>query len=104
MLIDRYSKQGEKLMELKSNYESQTFLPRPIGQAIRALPGQYFDVLSRPSVATFVKDKGKATWGINWLQFIVLGLIGAVLQSIGLLISPPNFNGVVGSAGMSHAT
>ena len=88
-------------MELKSSYEYQT--PRPIGQAIRALPGQYFDVLSRPSVATFVKEKGKATWGINWLQFIVLGLIGAVLQSIGLLISPPNFSGVVGTAGMSHA-
>jgi hypothetical protein len=91
-------------MELKSNYELQTSLPRPIGQAIRALPGQYFDVLSRPSVATFVKEKGQATWGINWLQFIVLGLIGAVLQSIGLLISPPNFSGVVGTAGMSHAT
>jgi len=91
-------------MELKSTYGSQTSQPRSTGQAIRELPGQYFKVLSRPSVATFVEEKGKATWGMNWLQFIVLGLIGAVLQSIGLLISPPDYSSVVGTAGISHTT
>ncbi len=91
-------------MELKSNYESQASQPHSTMQAIRELPGQYFRVLSRPSVATFVEEKGKASWGMNWLQFIALGLIGAVLQSIGLLISPPNFSGMAGTAGMSHAT
>ncbi len=91
-------------MELNSNYTSQTFLPRPIGQAIRELPAQYFKVLTHPSIATFREEKGKATWGINWFQFIALGLIGAVLQSIGLLISPPDLSSAIGTAGMSHAT
>ncbi|MBV9259403.1 MAG: YIP1 family protein [Ktedonobacteraceae bacterium] len=91
-------------MELQSNYGSQTTMPRSTGQAVRELPGQYFKVLTRPSVATFAEEKGKASWRINWLQFIGLGLIGAVLQSIGLLISPPNFSNMAGTAGISHTT
>ncbi len=31
----------------------------PLGQAVRELPGQYFKVLTRPSVKTFVEEKDK---------------------------------------------
>ena len=86
-------------MELNQQYDTQTSTPLPLGEAIRALPGQYIKVLSRPSVTTFVEEKGKATWGIIWAQFIGLAIIGAILQSIGLLISPPNFSSVAGGTG-----
>jgi Yip1 domain len=91
-------------MDMKTNYVSPTSQPHPTMQAIRELLGQYFKVLRHPSIATFMEEKGKATWGMNWLQFIALGVIDGVLQSIGLLISPPDFSSVVGTAGISHAT
>ena len=84
-------------MEQQSNYESEISMSPSIGQAIRELPDQYFKVLSKSSVTTFVEEKGKANWGMNWFQFIALGLIGAVLQSIDLLISPPDFSHVAGT-------
>jgi hypothetical protein len=88
-----------KEMELNQQYRTQASTPLPLGEAIRGLPGQYMKVLSRPSVTTFAEEKGKAAWGIIWAQFVGLGIIGAILQSIGLLISPPNFSGVAGGTG-----
>jgi Yip1 domain len=90
-------------MELHTNNDAQSSKPLPLGQAIRELPGQYFKVLIRPSVTTFAEEKGKASWGINWVQFIGLGIVGAILQTIGLLISPPNLSGIA-AGGLSPAT
>lgn len=83
------------------NVQTQSSAPLPLGQAIRELPGQYIKVLTRPTVKTFEEEKGKASWGINWIQFIALSIIGAILQSLGLLISPPALGNMASTAGMS---
>ena len=90
-------------MQLNTVYNQQPTAPLPLGQAIRQLPGQYIKVITRPSVQTFAEEMGKATWGSIWLQLITLGIIGAVLQTLGLLISPPVFSSAV-SAGLSQTT
>ena len=90
-------------MALYTQANVQTQTPLPLGQAIRALPGQYIKVLTRPSVRTFEEEKGKAGWGINWIQFLGLGIIGAALQSLGLLISPPALGNMASTAGMSSS-
>ena len=92
-------------MELNQKYETHISEHKSLGRAIRALPGQYIKVLIRPSITTFAEEKGKATWGIIWAQFIGLGIICAILQSLGLLISPPNYNSIAGAtAGLSAST
>jgi Yip1 domain len=92
-------------MELNQKHETHTSEHKPLSQAIRALPGQYIKVLTRPTVTTFAEEKGKATWGIIWTQLIGLGIIGAILQSLGLFISPPNYNSIAGAtAGLSPTT
>jgi Yip1 domain len=73
-----------------SAYDIPSTLPLPLGQALRELPGQYLKVLTRPSVKTFVEEKGKANWRIVWVQLIGLGSIDAALQALALLISPLN--------------
>jgi hypothetical protein len=67
-----------------------------MGQAIRELPGQYFKVLTRPSVNRFVEEKGKARWSIVWVQLMSLAIIDAILQSVSLLISPNSVNSLTG--------
>ena len=78
--------------------------PLPFGQAMRELPGQYFKVLTRPSVKTFAEEKGKAGWGIIWLQFIGLGVIDAIISIVGILISPAALNSAPNASGLSPAT
>lgn len=90
-------------MEFNANYNNRATAPLPLGQAIRELPGQYMKVLTRPGVQSFAEEKGKASWGSIWLQLIGLGVISAILQTLGLLISPPMFGSAV-SAGLSQAT
>ena len=71
---------------------------RKIFPAIQAL-------IRRQNLAVPVVAIGKATWGIIWAQFIGLGIICAILQSLGLLISPPNYNSIAGAtAGLSAST
>jgi hypothetical protein len=65
--------------------------PRPLREQIKELPGQYIDVLTRPGVATFAAQMGKATWRMVWVQLLgwgvistILGLLaGAIFTSIG---------------------
>jgi Yip1 domain len=85
-------------MQLKTEDAALTPAPPSTGLAIRALPGQYFAVLRHPTPATFRKQKGRAAWGICWLQMLGLAILSATLQSVGLLISPPAFAGVAGSS------
>ncbi len=56
--------------------------PLPLGQAMRELPGQYFKVLTRPSVKTFAEEKGKVPH-IYSLVLIVLALIAVHRRSEG---------------------
>ncbi|HLI07863.1 MAG TPA: YIP1 family protein [Ktedonobacteraceae bacterium] len=62
--------------------------PRPLGQAIQQLPGEYVRVLTHPSAQTFAAEIGKADWGIVWVQLIAYAVIGAVLAFLSSLISP----------------
>lgn len=91
-------------MQVHTTYETQqsNTATLPLGQAIRALPAQYLKILCRPSVQSFVEEKDKGGWGIIWIQLIVLGVIGAILQSLALVISPPIFSNVA-SAGLSQS-
>ena len=88
----------------RSDYGSISTMPLPLGQAMRELPGQYFKVLTRPSVKTFAEEKGKAGWGIIWVQFIGLGVIDAIISVVAILISPASIGSVVNSGGLSPAT
>lgn len=90
-------------MELNANYNNQTTAPLPLGRAVGELPGQYMKVLTQPGIQSFAEEKGKASWGSIWLQLIGLGIISAILQTLGLLISPPVFSSAV-SAGLNQAT
>ena len=65
--------------------------PLPLAQAIRALPRQYFRVVTKPSVVTFSEEMGKASWNIVWVQLIGLGIITTLLDFLRILISPLNF-------------
>jgi len=47
--------------------------PLPLGQAIRQLPKQYWRLLTKPSDRAFAYEQGKATWGITWVQILILG-------------------------------
>lgn len=88
-------------LQTQANLHTQNQAPLSLGQAMRELPGHYIKVLTRPSVRTFEEEKGKAGWGINWMQFIGLGITGAILQSLGLLISPPALGNLASTTGMS---
>ena len=90
-------------LHTQANVQTQVSAPLALGLAMRKLPGQYIKVLPRPSVKTFADEKDKASWSINWIQFIGLGIIGAILQSLGLLISPPALGNLANTAGMSSS-
>jgi hypothetical protein len=68
------------------------------GQAIRELPGQYFKVLTRPSVTRFAEEMGKVSWGIVWVQLICLAIIDAFLQYVGFLLLPSNVSSIAGTS------
>lgn len=60
--------------------------PLPLGQAVKALPGQYYRVLTKPSSMTFAEEMGKASWDIIWVQLIIMSIIAAVLTFFAILI------------------
>lgn len=47
--------------------------PRPLSEEIKELPGHYIDVLTKPGVATFAAEMGKATWRMVWVQLLGWG-------------------------------
>jgi hypothetical protein len=63
--------------------------PRPLGQVIRDLPGQYLKVLTRPSKDTFTYEMDKASWSGVWIQLLVLVLITSLIGWLGSLILLP---------------
>ncbi len=64
----------------------RTKAPLPLGEAIKALPRQYFKVLTKPGSMTFAEELGKASWDIIWFQLIVMAVVTAVLSFFALLI------------------
>ena len=92
MAKDIYQKPIDDIHNSKLDNNTQNVAQPSIGQAIRELPGQYFKVLTRPSMNSFIEETGKARWSIVWIQLISLAIIDAILQSASLLISPMNVN------------
>src|SRR5256884_4043917 len=75
----------------QATHSASLVTPPPLAQANRALPRQYFRVLTKPSVVTFAEEMGKASWNMVWVQLIGLGIITALLDFLRNLISPLNF-------------
>ena len=98
MAKDVYQKPIDDNHNPYSNDNAPNVAQLSIGQAIQALPSQYFKILTRPSVSRFAEEKGKASWGIVWIQLISLAFIDAILQYVGFLISPPNSNSIAGTS------
>ncbi len=55
------------------------------------------------SLVCRAEEKGKAGWGIIWLQFIGLGIIDAIISVVAILISPASFSSIANSGGLSPA-
>ena len=72
----------------QATHSASLVTPLPLAQANRALPRQYFRVLTKPSVVTFAEEMGKASWNMVWVQLIGLGIITALLDFLRNLISP----------------
>lgn len=49
--------------------------PLPLGEALRQLPRQYWNVLTHPTAATFAWEQGKAAWDIVWVQLLLLAIV-----------------------------
>jgi len=60
--------------------------PLPLGQAIKALPGQYYRILTKPGSMTFAEEMGKASWDIIWVQLIIMSVIAALFTLLAILI------------------
>lgn len=60
--------------------------PRPWGQALQELPGQYIKILTKPGAASFYEEQPKANWGMVWTQLLIIGLIGTIVGLIGTAI------------------
>jgi hypothetical protein len=60
--------------------------PLPLKEAIKALPRQYFKVLTKPGSMTFAEELGKSSWDIIWFQLIIMAVVTAVLSFFALLI------------------
>ena len=53
--------------------------PRPLNEEIKELPGQFLEVLTKPGVATFAVQMGKASWRMVWVQLLGWGIISTIL-------------------------
>src|SRR5437588_11261297 len=70
----------------QATHSASLVTPLPLAQANRALPRQYFRVLTKPSVVTFAKEMGKASWNMGWVQLIGLCIMPALLDFLSSLI------------------
>ncbi len=69
-----------------TTHENSTAL---VSAALLRLPQHYFKALLRPSVSTFVQDKGQASWSLVWIQLLVWAVLDAALGVLVNLISRP---------------
>ena len=53
--------------------------PRPLSEEIKELPRQYMNVLTKPGVAPFTTEMGKASWRMVWVQLLGWGAISTIL-------------------------
>jgi hypothetical protein len=55
--------------------------PRPLalGEALRRLPRQYWNILTHPKAATFAWEQGKAAWDIVWIELLILAVVESLV-------------------------
>jgi len=66
-------------------------LPEPLpslGEAIRQLPRQYVNVVTRPSAGAFVEEVGKARWDVFWVQLLSLTILSILFGLLEMPIIP----------------
>ena len=60
-----------------------------LSTALSQLPQHYFNALVKPSVATYTKDKGNASWSLVWMQLLSWAILDAMLGLLVNFIYPP---------------
>jgi len=53
------------------------------------LPRYYLNALLRPSISTYSRDKGNASWRLVWIQLTTWAILDVALGVLVNLISPP---------------
>lgn len=61
----------------------------PLGETLPQLPQRYFNALVKPSVTTYTRDRGDASWSLVWTQLLAWAILDAVLGLLVNLVSPP---------------
>jgi hypothetical protein len=59
-----------------------------LSEALPQLPQQYFNALVKPSIATYTKEKGNASWSLVWTQLLAWAILDAALGLLVNFISP----------------
>ena len=60
-----------------------------LSTALSQLPQHYFNALVKPSVATYTRDKGNASWSLVWMQLLSWDILDAILGLLVNFIYPP---------------
>src|SRR6266705_1848646 len=60
----------------------------PLSNTLPQLPQQYFNALFKPSVATYTREKGNASWSLVWMQLLAWAILDAALGQLVNLITP----------------
>lgn len=63
-----------------------------LSTALSQLPRQYFNALTRPSVATFTAAKGNASGSLVWIQLLTWAILDALLGILVNYLTPPATN------------
>jgi hypothetical protein len=63
--------------------------PPPLSRALPQLPHQYIAAVIKPSVTTFTKDIGNASWSLVWVQLLAWAILDALLGVLVNRLYPP---------------
>jgi len=77
--------------------DSPPVTPLPLSEAIRQLPDQYVRVVTRPGVATFAQEQGKASWDIVWVQLAIFTVISVITSFVTFNFTMSAYPGMAGS-------
>jgi hypothetical protein len=75
--------------------------PLPLSEAISQLPDQYVRVVTRPGVATFAQEQGKASWDIVWVQLAIFTVISVVANFVIFNVTMPAYPGMAAASPQS---
>jgi hypothetical protein len=61
----------------------------PLSEMLPQLPQRYFKALVKPSVTTYTRDRGDASWSLVWTQLLAWAILDAALGLLVNSTSPP---------------